>query len=72
VSALAASADRSRALSVGSDLTVQLWDLRGMESLASFTLDDFPRVCALTADGETAIVGDRRSLHLLKFHDSTP
>lgn len=53
-------------------LTVQLWDLRAMESLAGFTLDDFPTVCALTADGETAIVGDRRSLHLLKFHNRTP
>jgi hypothetical protein len=51
----------------GSDLIVHLWDLLTLESLATFPLEDFGIVCALTADGDTAIVGDRRSLHLL-FH----
>ena len=62
---IAATPDGSRALSAG--LIVRLWDLRSLKPLASFTIEDFPEVCALTADGDTAIVGDRRSLHILRF-----
>jgi hypothetical protein len=28
------------------------------------TIEDFPGDCALTADGDTALVGNRRSLHI--------
>ena len=51
-----AATPRRRALSAG--LTVRLWDLHSLTPLASFTIEDFPEVCALTADGETVIVGD--------------
>jgi hypothetical protein len=40
---------------------VRLWDLHSLTPLASFTIEDFPEVCALTADGDTVIVGDRTS-----------
>jgi len=51
---------------------VRLWDLHSLTPLASFTIEDFPEVCALTADGDTVIVGDRRTLHILRFIAERP
>jgi hypothetical protein len=67
---IAATPDGSRALSAG--LIVRLWDLHSLTPLASFTIEDFPEVCALTADGDTVIVGDRRTLHILRFIAERP
>ena len=67
---IAVTPEGSRALSVGFD--VRLWDLRSLTPLASFTIEDFPQVCALTADGDTALVGDRRNLHILRFTAQQP
>ena len=51
--------------------TPLLWDIESRQPLASFTLEDFPNVCALSEDGQTAVVGDRRTAHLLKFRTGT-
>ena len=34
--------------------------------------DRVDQVCALTADGDTVIVGDRRTLHILRFIAERP
>jgi WD40 repeat protein len=64
---LAVSRDGRRLLSAGNHLTVSLWDIETRRVLARFTLEDFPRVCALSQRGEFAVVGDRRAIHFLKF-----
>ena len=72
VSTLAVSADGRRALSAGRDFVIYLWDLTALTPIATFTIEDFPIICALTANGDTAVVGDRRTLHLLRLEDGNP
>jgi WD40 repeat protein len=70
-SSLAVSGNGQRLISAGNDLSVLLWDIESRQPLASFTLESFPNVCALSADGQVVVVGDRRTVHLLKFETGT-
>jgi hypothetical protein len=58
--------------SAGRDFVIYLWDLTALTPIATFTIEDFPIICALTANGDTAVVGDRRTLHLLRLEDGNP
>ena len=69
VSTLAVSADGRRALSACRDFVIYLLDLTALTPIATFAIEDFPIICALIANGDTAVVGDRRTLHLLRLED---
>jgi WD40 repeat protein len=66
VTSLSVSADGSRALTLSLQI-VCIWDLNKRVPIATLTLDDFAEVGKLSADGRTAVVGDRRSVHVLRL-----
>jgi hypothetical protein len=42
-------------------------DFAALTPIATFMIEDFPFVCALTANGDAAVVADRHALHLLRL-----
>jgi WD40 repeat protein len=60
------TADGRRAATVARNLRAVLWDLAEHRALAGITLEDFAQACVLAPDGETLVVGDRRTVHLLR------
>lgn len=57
--AVAHDRDANRAVTISSDRTARVWDLKTLQGLATFTLDSMPTAVAITSNGAHVVIGSK-------------